>query len=430
MANNKRQGGIDLSMKIPGYRVQSQLGNGGMAKVYLAIQESFDRPVALKVMLPELAANPTFGERFQREAKLCAQMNHPHIVPVYEVGNVDKCHFLSMEYVPGGTLKEKMQKGIRPDEAEQILKEIAGALQHASDLDIIHRDIKPDNIMFRKDGSAVLMDFGIARPTVSSDELTQMGTVVGTPKYMAPEQHRGQGVDPRADIYSLGVVFFEMLTGKPPFTADDPMALGIKHISEPVPLLPVALKKYQPLIRRLLAKSPEKRPQNGNELMALLEQLESGYSNTAEARTQISTDQINDHQPHNAVFESAEQEQIKLEPRLRTQEQKTKTGLLSSHYVFDIYAVADDYPQFQKHAESLTEELKAWGEKRGKKAGALKVKVTVHPWIAGRVKDYFKQLRKADTHTFLKNIPIELTLVGADLKPIEKQLIAAEEAIG
>ena len=412
-------------MKIPGYRIQSQLGRGGMAKVYLAIQESFDRQVAMKIMLPQLAANPTFGQRFLREAKLCAQMSHPHIVPVYDVGEHQGLHYLAMEYVSGGILKERMSLGMRPEESERVIREIALALHHAGEQDIIHRDIKPDNIMFRQDGSAVLMDFGIARPSMTDEQMTQMGTIVGTPKYMAPEQHRGKEIDPRADLYSLGVVFFEMLTGRPPFTADDPMALGIKHITEPVPLMPGTLKRYQPLIRKLLAKDPDKRFQTGKELFDALEELRQSQ-NATQSRPQSDATPSQAATPTPAAFESVGTSDIKLESRLRTKELKEKAGFMSSHYVFDIYAMADEFPQFQEHFDTITQELKQWGESRGKKAGCIRFKATVHPWIAGRVKDYIKRLRRADTHAFMMRIPIHVNLVGADGKPIEQLVLEPE----
>lgn len=411
-------------MKIPGYRIQSKLGRGGMAQVYLATQESFDRQVAIKIMLPELAANPQFGQRFQREAKLCAQMSHPHIVPVYDVGEHEGCHYLSMEYVSGGILKERMSRGMRPEESMRVVREMALALHHAGEQDVIHRDIKPDNIMFRQDGSAVLMDFGIARPSMSDEQMTQMGTIVGTPKYMAPEQHRGKDIDPRADLYSLGVVFFEMLTGRPPFVADDAMALGIKHITEPVPLMPGTLKRYQPIIRKLLAKDPDKRFQTGRELAEALDELKAA-SHAAESQSgQAAPKPATPAAP--VAFESAGQSDVKIESRMRTKEIKEKSGFMSTHYVFDIFAMADEFAQFQEHFDTLTQELKQWGDSRGKKAGRIQFKATVHPWIAGRVKEYIRRLRKADTHAFMQRIPIHVNLVGADGKPIEKLVIAPE----
>jgi serine/threonine protein kinase len=395
-------------VQIPGYQLKSRLGQGGMASVFLAIQESFNRPVAIKVMNPALCADPQFGQRFLREAQLMARLSHPHIVPVFDVGTHGKLHYMAMEHIGGGSLKQKLESGLGDEDIERILREIAAALDYAGEQDVVHRDVKPDNIMFRLDGSSVLMDFGIARSLDSSDNMTQIGTVVGTPKYMSPEQHRGKGIDPRADLYSLGVVLFEMLTGRQPYTGDDAMAIGIKHITDPIPLLPLDKRHYQPLLRKLMAKEPEQRFQRGEEVIAALKALATPADPTAAAAKPA------------ASYVDGNVSQIKLESRLRTKEVKEKAGLLSSIYVYDIYVMADDFKQFQGHFEKLSEELFNWGKSRGKKCGKVKFKATVHPWIAGRVKEYLKNLRKSDSHAYLQHIPIEVNLVGADGKPIEQ----------
>jgi serine/threonine protein kinase len=387
-----------------------------MANVYLAVQESFDRPVAIKVMNPVLAADPTFSQRFVREAKLMAQLSHPHIVPVFDVGAHGTLHYMTMEHLSGGTLKQRLQNSLDDHDIERIIAEIAAALDYAGEQDIIHRDVKPDNIMFRGDGSAVLMDFGIARPLQGDEAMTQMGTIVGTPKYMSPEQHRGKGVDSRADLYSLGVVLFEMLTGRAPYTGEDAMSIGIKHISEPIPLLPVDKKRWQPLVRKLMAKDPVQRFQRGSEVIVALKSLSAAAAPAA-------GNQVTAPAPVAAKFVDGNSAEVKLESRMRCKEIKEKAGLLSSVYVFDIYVMADDFHQFQGHFEKISQELFAWGKERGKKCGKVKLKATVHPWIAGRVKDYVRNLRKADTHEFLKRIPIEVNLVGADGKPIEQYRI-------
>lgn len=403
-------------MQIPGYRLQSKIGRGGMANVYLAVQESVDRPVAIKVMNPVLAADPTFSQRFVREAKLMAQLSHPHIVPVFDVGAHGTLHYMTMEHLSGGTLKQRLQNSLDDHDIERIIAEIAAALDYAGEQDIIHRDVKPDNIMFRGDGSAVLMDFGIARPLRGDEAMTQMGTIVGTPKYMSPEQHRGKGVDSRADLYSLGVVLFEMLTGRAPYTGEDAMSIGIKHISEPIPLLPGDKKRWQPLVRKLMAKDPEQRFQRGSEVIIALKSLSAAAAPSADGETPAPA-------PAAAKFVDGNTAQVKLESRMRTKEIKEKAGLLSSVYAFDIYVMADDFNQFQGHFQKISEELFNWGKERGKKCGKVKLKATVHPWIAGRVKEYVRNLRKADTHEFLKRIPIEVNLVGADGKPIEQYRI-------
>lgn len=418
-------------MEIPGYQIQSELGKGGMASVFLAMEEKFQRAVALKIMLPSLAVDESFTKRFLREARICAQLSHPHIVPVFDIGEHGGMHYLAMEYVSGGNLKQKLRDGISLPEAERVLREIASALDYASEMDYIHRDVKPDNIMFRQDGSAVLMDFGIARPTISDDQMTMMGTIVGTPKYMSPEQHRGKNVDPRADLYSLGVVFFQMITGKAPFEAEDPMAMGIKHISEPIPLLPMPLKRYQPLVRKLLAKDVDKRFQRGKEIIQALDELARQPAPAVEKAAFATSDATTPTANTGTVAKPRHAESdisgIKLESRMRTREVKEKAGLLSSSYLFDIYVMADDFKQFQQHFEKLTEELFAWGQQRGKKCGRILFKATVHPWIAGRVKDYVRSLRKSDSHAFMQRIPITMNLVGADGKPIEQFRIDPEE---
>lgn len=408
-------------MDIPGYRIQSELGKGGMANVFLAVQDKFERPVALKIMLPQLAADPSFAKRFLREARICAQLNHPHIVPVFDLGEHNGAHYLAMEYVSGGNLKERLRDGISPEAAVQLVREMASALDYAGEMDYVHRDVKPDNIMFRQNGSSVLMDFGIARPTITDEQMTMMGTIVGTPKYMSPEQHRGKEIDPRADLYALGVVFFEMLTGHPPFEASDPMALGIKHISEPIPLMPTALKRYQPLIRKMLAKDPEQRFQRGNDIIAALDLLDKTPVPVAAATAQP------EHKKPTPRHAESDLSGVKLESRLRVREMKEKTGLLSaSVYVLDIFVMADDFTQFQSHFEQLTQDLFEWGNKRGKKCGKIQFKATVHPWISGRVKEYLRNLRKSESHAFMQRIPINLNLVGADGKPIEQVRIEPE----
>ena len=403
-------------MQIPGYQLKSQIGRGGMANVYLAVQESFNRPVAIKIMNPALAADPTFSQRFIREARMMAQLSHPHIVPVFDIGTHGNLHYMTMEHISGGTLKQRLQDGLEEHDIERIISQIAAALDYAGEQDIIHRDVKPDNIMFRGDGSAVLMDFGIARPIQGDEAMTQMGTIVGTPKYMSPEQHRGKGVDSRADLYSLGVVLFEMLTGRAPYTGEDAMSIGIKHISEPIPLLPTDKKRWQPLVRKLMAKDPEQRFQRGSEVIAALKSLAAAAAPSASGAAPSPA-------PAAASFVDGNTAQAKLESRMRTKEVKEKAGLLSSIYVFDIYVMADDFNQFQGHFEKISQELFAWGKERGKKCGKVKLKATVHPWIAGRVKEYVRNIRKADTHEFLKRIPIEVNLVGADGKPIEQYRI-------
>ncbi len=260
-------------VEIPGYKIVDTLGEGGMATVYLAIQESFEREVALKVMSASLSRDATFGERFIREARIVSRLIHPNIVTVYDVGVHEGHHFLSMEYVPGKDLKRK-RFDLSLLERLQVIRDVAAALDYAGRKGYVHRDVKPDNIMLRdEDGRAVLMDFGIARPSDVASGMTQVGTTVGTPHYMSPEQARGDKVDNRSDLYSLGVVLFLLISGDVPFDAESAVAVGIMHVSERIPRLPDHLKAFQPVIDRVLAKKPTERYQTGSELIAALDAI-------------------------------------------------------------------------------------------------------------------------------------------------------------
>ncbi|WP_111640806.1 bifunctional serine/threonine-protein kinase/formylglycine-generating enzyme family protein [Marinimicrobium alkaliphilum] len=260
-------------MQIPGYRIIRKVAQGGMSTVYLAIQLSVGREVALKVMSPVLNRDPVFSERFQREANIVGQLSHPNIVSIYDIGCHENLNYIAMDYLPGGSAHDKMVEGLSPPDVLRIIREVAAALDHAHDKGYIHRDIKPENILFREDGSAVVTDFGVAKAISSASRMTNAGSVVGTPHYMSPEQTRGKTLDGRADIYSLGVVFYEMLTGSVPFHADDAVAIAIKHLTAPIPKLPPHYGRYQKLLNQLLAKDPHKRFQRGRQVVAAIDDL-------------------------------------------------------------------------------------------------------------------------------------------------------------
>ncbi|MGB4947343.1 MAG: protein kinase, partial [Candidatus Competibacter denitrificans] len=267
-------------MHIPGYQIERELGQGGMALVYLAMQESLDRHVALKIIKPVLTADADFAPRFLREGRIIAQLNDSHIVTVYDIGSHDGVYYLSMEYLPGGTLHQRIRDGLPLHDALSVTRAIASALHYAHRRNIIHRDIKPQNILFRENGSPVLTDFGIAKTLGGSTIMTRTGLSIGTPRYMSPEQIRGQAVDGRADLYSLGVLFYEMMAGDVPFAAEDSFALAMMHVTAPIPELPTELARFQPFLSKLLEKDPANRFQSGEDVIAALDAIEppTGYT--------------------------------------------------------------------------------------------------------------------------------------------------------
>ena len=263
------------AITIPGYRIIRQLGQGGTATVYLAIQNSFGREVALKVMSPLLNQDPTFAPRFTREARIVSQMHHASIVPVFDVGEHQRHHYLSMELLPGGDLRQRIVEGkCGPAAALDICTAIGSALELAHRKGFVHRDIKPQNILFRENGTPVLTDFGIARAIDVGTSLTAAGMFVGTPNYMSPEQVKGLELDGRSDLYSLGIVFYEMLTGQVPYQADSALSIALKHLSDPLPPLPPQLAGYQPFLNRLTAKNREQRFANSAEVLRAISTLQ------------------------------------------------------------------------------------------------------------------------------------------------------------
>lgn len=259
--------------QVPGYDIKERIGRGGMASVYRARQHTFDRDVALKVLKPDLSEDESFCQRFVQESLIVAKLHHSHIVQVYDVGEFQNKFFIAMEYLHGGDLNTRLNKGISVNETIEIIRQAASALDFAHQKGIIHRDIKPDNIMFREDGAAVLTDFGIAKELDSDINLTQTGLIVGTPKYMAPEQIRGDKADAKADIYSLGILLFQCLTNHVPFDGKDMIATAYKHFNEPVPELPALVAAFQPIVNRMLAKHPDERYARGKDIVAALDEL-------------------------------------------------------------------------------------------------------------------------------------------------------------
>ncbi|ROM47890.1 serine/threonine protein kinase [Pseudomonas poae] len=262
-----------MNILIPGYDIEGEIGEGAMASVYLATQRSLERKVALKVMAAALAADPTFCERFLREGKTLARLSHPHTVTIHDIGNVGELYYMAMEYLPNGTLKERIAAGLTPEQGVTLIRQIASALGYAHAQGLVHRDVKPANILFRADGTAVLSDFGIAKSLDDRTQFTQAGFAVGTPSYMSPEQARGQEIDGRADLYALGVVLYEILVGKLPYNGTDALSTALAHLTEPLPELPVHHGRYQGVLRKLLAKDPADRFPDAAALLLALDQL-------------------------------------------------------------------------------------------------------------------------------------------------------------
>lgn len=266
------------------FELRERIGRGGMAEVYRAYHASLDRFVAIKILHPFLSEDPEFKERFEREARSVAQLRHPNIVQVYDF-DFDperELYYMVMEYVDGPTIRAKLAE-LSFDEQHfsvpasiQIIRPVAEALGYAHSRGMVHRDIKPANIMLDRDGRVVLTDFGIAR-IVSGPAMTTSGSMVGTPAYMSPEQGLGQPGDHRADIYSLGVVFYQLVTGVLPFQAETPIAVVLKHVNEPLPnprtINPDIPLELEQIIMHALAKSPDDRYQDIEDMVADLDEL-------------------------------------------------------------------------------------------------------------------------------------------------------------
>ena len=252
------------------YVIRRSIGEGGMADVYLAHDTILKREVAIKVLRGELNEDPVNLQRFQREANAITNLSHPNIVEVYDVGEADKKNYIVMEYVPGKTLKQliKQRGALNPTEAINIMKQLVSATAHAHHNDIIHRDIKSQNVLIKDDGTVKLSDFGIASTGDSSQQLTQTDTVMGSVHYLAPELARGKAATAQSDIYSLGIVFFEMLTGDVPFHGDTAVQIALKHMHEEIPSVrafnPNIPQSVENIVYRATAKDPEQRYSSGD----------------------------------------------------------------------------------------------------------------------------------------------------------------------
>jgi len=260
----------DDAILVPGYRTLRMIGRGGMASVYLAERAHDGLQLVLKVLDPSLRRDTTFLQRFVREYKLIASVEAEHVARIYDQGFAGEHPYIAMEYLSGGTLAVRIHEGLTSLAALRITSQIAKALDAIHAHGIVHRDLKPQNIMFRDNGRPVIVDFGLAKDLGADAALTRVGEVLATPRYMSPEQCMAQPADHRSDLYSLGAIFYEMLTGQRLFGNAGPADLAYLHVHGEVPRLPARLAGYQPILNRLLAKKPEERFQSARELFATI----------------------------------------------------------------------------------------------------------------------------------------------------------------
>ncbi len=258
---------------ISGYRIVNKLAEGGMSSVYLARRQSDDQMVVIKILYSESIDDESFVDRFLKEYELISKIDDPNILKIYEESYSEEFMYMVMEYFPGGDLHRRIaaKQGLPLNMAMHHLLQIATGLKSIHSCGVIHRDLKPSNIMFREDESLAIIDFGISKELAASEEITSENMVMGTVGYMSPEAGQGKKVDARSDFYSLGVIFYEMLTSKKPYVGKDPADVVLKHVKAPIPWLPEKFKRAQGLFEIMVAKDPENRFQSASRLIEFIE---------------------------------------------------------------------------------------------------------------------------------------------------------------
>lgn len=386
------------SIEIPDYKIEKVIGVGGMSTVYLATQNSFGRKVALKVMDSSQMAHQDVAIRFAREAKIIASLSHPHIVPVHDVANYGALHYMSMDYLDGGDLAQHIERGLAVEEVLRITGNIASALHAAHNKGYIHRDIKPTNILFRSDGSPVLTDFGISRLLNANDDLTKSGAIIGTPRYMSPESLQGKPLDGRSDLYSLGVVFYEMLMKEAPYQSEEYMALGLKHINDPIPVLPEHLERFQELLTKLMAKNPDHRYRSGSEVVNAIQQIQTGsHPNRHKKPTPFPM----------ASYRSKEKTEFS--------EASTRKLGIFKRYIFTCDITVYDAASFSMIFSSLTTRLLEWRKKRGGQGAGLTIRLTATPTVIELAKTRISRLCQSEKpYDFVKKLDISVIIKNID----------------
>jgi serine/threonine-protein kinase PpkA len=268
---------LGARIRIPGIKVLRLIGEGGTARVYLASRESDDEPLVVKILRPEIVSDKNALARFMEEYSLVERVQSRHVARIHGHGDVEGHAYLVMEFFEGGDLNNRLAgKALPPAEAMRLFRELMFALGDIHEKGILHRDLKPQNLMFRQDGSLAIVDFGIAKHIDGVDR-TNAGEVLGTPRYMSPEQVQGRALDLRTDIYSAGVLLFQMLTGRHLFEGDTAVEVALQHLNKPPPALPEPLQVYQRLLDKLLEKDREGRFRNADEVIGFLARtLEQG----------------------------------------------------------------------------------------------------------------------------------------------------------